>query len=192
MVFIIDTQRHFAHQFTTNPFVIFSNLLGATGHSHAFYKRLTATFSRQRSFGRHIAVVDMWESIRWQILNGDEIEVSPEHRSLAWRELIINVASNTPLDNTFRTMFQKADFENFDYNTPIVYNLKTKTLTMYNERIRAALNRPVRFNDQTVNVNIAYVFLFFICIVLLSVLVVFFDTNIATDTKSKNVAAKIK
>nr|WRK23728.1 odv-nc42 [Bombyx mori nucleopolyhedrovirus] len=134
----------------------------------------------------------MWESIRWQILNGDEIEVSPEHRSLAWRELIVNVANNTPLDNTFRTMFQKADFENFDYNTPIVYNLKTKTLTMYNERIRAALNRPARFNDQTINVNIAYVFLLFICIVLLNVLVVFYDTNRTTDTKRKNVATKIK
>lgn len=89
-------------------------------------------------------------------------------------------------------MFQKADFENFDYNTPIVYNLKTKTLTMYNERIRAALNRPARFNDQTTNVNIAYVFLFFICIVLLNVLVVFSDTNRTTDTKRKNVATKIK
>ncbi|AGA16219.1 hypothetical protein [Thysanoplusia orichalcea nucleopolyhedrovirus] len=134
----------------------------------------------------------MWESIRWQILNGDEIEVSPEHRSLAWRELIINVANNTPLDNTFRTMFQKADFKNFDYNTPIVYNLKTKTLTMYNERIRAALNRPVRANDQTINVNIVHVVLLFICIILLIVLAVFSNTNGAINAKNKNAPTKIK
>jgi hypothetical protein len=116
----------------------------------------------------------MWETIRWQISNGDEIEVAPEHRSLAWRELIINVANNTPLNGTFRTMFQRADFENFDYHTPIVYNVKNKTLIVYNERIRAALNRPRRFNEQTINVNFLHVLFAFICIALLSVLVVFY------------------
>ncbi|USC25916.1 pif-6 [Palpita vitrealis nucleopolyhedrovirus] len=134
----------------------------------------------------------MWESVRWQILNGDEIEVVPEHRVLAWTELIINVANNTPLNATFRTMFQKADFENFDYNTPLVYNLKNKTLTIYNERLKSALNRPVRLNNQTINVNIAHVFLLFICIVLLTVLVVFAQPNSSTYTIDKNDATKIK
>lgn len=125
----------------------------------------------------------MWETIRWQILNEEEIEVSPEHRSLAWRELIINIANNTPLNNTFRTMFKKADFENFDYNTPIVYNIKNKTLIVYNERVRAALNRPRRFNEQTINVNFSHILLAFICLVLLSVLVVFYKPNTVIDNE---------
>lgn len=134
----------------------------------------------------------MWDSVKWQILNADEIEVSPEHRSLAWRELIINVANNTPLDNTFRTMFQKADFENFDYNTPIVYNVKTKTLIMYNERIRAALNRPTRFNDRTINVNTSHILLVFICVLLLSVIGVFFEPNKITNLNKNVSTTKIK
>jgi Per os infectivity factor 6 len=119
----------------------------------------------------------MWETIRWQILNSDEIEVAPEYRSLAWRELIINIANNTPSNNTFRTMFKKADFENFDYHTPIVYNIKNNSLQIYNERLRAALNRPKRFNEQTINVNFSHVLLAFICIVLICVLVVFYKPN---------------
>lgn len=113
----------------------------------------------------------MWDTIRWQVLSSDEVEIAPEHRALAWRELIANVAYNTPLNYTFRTMFQQADFENFDYNTPIVYNVKNKELTVLNERIRAALNRPVRYSDRTINVNASHVFLLFILAVLLTVLV---------------------
>ncbi|ANF29720.1 pif6 [Catopsilia pomona nucleopolyhedrovirus] len=134
----------------------------------------------------------MWELIRWQILNADEIEVSPEHRSLAWRELIINVANGTPVDNTFRTMFKKADFENFDFNTPIVYNIKNKTLTMYNKRINNSLNRPARFNDQTINVNVAHVFFVFICIVILIVLLAFYTPNkYGITTKTDDIKSKI-
>ncbi|AAK85625.1 hypothetical protein [Epiphyas postvittana nucleopolyhedrovirus] len=126
----------------------------------------------------------MWETVRWQLLNCDEIEIAPEYRALAWRELIANVAYNTPLNYTFRTMFQKADFENFDYNTPIVYNVKNKTLIVLNERLKAALNRPVQRNNRTVNVNTAHVFLIFILVVLLTVLVAFWNYphNVAAQT----------
>ncbi|QDL57045.1 PIF-6 [Dione juno nucleopolyhedrovirus] len=115
----------------------------------------------------------MWDAIRWQVLSADEVEVAPEHRALAWRELIANVAHNTPLNFTFRTMFQRADLENFDYNTPIVYNVKSRELIVLNERIRAALNRPVQHNDRTINVNTRHVFLLFIVVLILTVLVVF-------------------
>ena len=133
----------------------------------------------------------MWDTIRWQILNANEIEVSPDHRSLAWRELILNVANNTPLDHTFRTMLKRVDLENFDYNTPIVYNLKDKTLKVYNERLRVALNRPVSFNNQTINVKIAHILLVFICVVLLCALAVFRGANkpigaIKNDFSTKN------
>lgn len=84
-------------------------------------------------------------------------------------------------------MFQKADFENFDYNTPIVYNVKTKELIVLNERLRAALNRPVRHNDRTINVNSAHIFLLFILAVLLTVLVVF-----STRRDTRHVAAKTR
>nr|UIX56210.1 HycuOrf-82 hypothetical protein [Hyphantria cunea nucleopolyhedrovirus]UIX56355.1 HycuOrf-82 hypothetical protein [Hyphantria cunea nucleopolyhedrovirus] len=129
----------------------------------------------------------MWDTIRWQILSSDEVEVAPDHRALAWRELIANVAYTTPRNYTFRTMFQQADFENFDYNTPIVYNVKTKELIVLNERIRAALNRPVLHSDRTINVNTAHVLLLFILAVLLTVLVVFMPR-----LKLRHVAAKAR
>ncbi|AAQ91741.1 unknown [Choristoneura fumiferana DEF multiple nucleopolyhedrovirus] len=130
----------------------------------------------------------MWDTVRWQVLSSNEVEVAPEHRALAWRELIANVADGTPLDYTFRTMFQRADFENFDYNTPIVYNVKNKELIVLNERIRAALNRPVRRSDRTINVNTVHVFLLFILAVLLTVVVAFWGRdaaprNVATETR---------
>lgn len=115
----------------------------------------------------------MWDSVRWQILGPDEVEVAPEHRALAWRELIANVARDTPLSFTFRTMFKRADLENFDYNTPIVYNVKSRELVVLNERMRAALNRPARRSDRTINANSAHVFLLFILALLLTVLAVF-------------------
>jgi hypothetical protein len=131
----------------------------------------------------------MWNTVRWQVLSSDEVEVVPEHRALAWRELIANVADGTPIDYTFRTMFQRADFENFDYNTPIVYNVKNKELIVLNERIRAALNRPVRRNDRTTNVNTAHVFLLFILTVLLTVIVAFWKRapalrHVTTETRT--------
>ncbi|ABI13851.1 hypothetical protein AGNV_094 [Anticarsia gemmatalis multiple nucleopolyhedrovirus] len=130
----------------------------------------------------------MWDTVRWQVLSSNEVEVAPEHRALAWRELIANVADDTPLDYTFRTMFQRADFENFDYNTPIVYNVKNKELMVLNERIRAALNRPFRRSDRTINVNTVHVFLLFILVVLLTVVVAFWGRdaaprNVATETR---------
>ncbi|AVA31168.1 pif6 [Oxyplax ochracea nucleopolyhedrovirus] len=127
----------------------------------------------------------MWDDIKWQILNAEEIEVVPEHRSLAWRELIINVANNIPLDNTFRTMMNKTDFKNFDYNIPIVYNLKTKTLIVYNENLHAALNKSNDYNVQTITVNLIGFLLAFICVVLLTVSVAFFTFNNVVERKIK-------
>ncbi|BBU37565.1 per os infectivity factor 6 [Choristoneura diversana nucleopolyhedrovirus] len=130
----------------------------------------------------------MWDTVRWQVLSSDEVEVAPEHRALAWRELIANVAHDTPLEYTFRTMLQRADLENFDYNTPIVYNVKSRELIVLNERIRAALNRPVRRSDRTINVNTAHVFVLFILVVLLTALVVFLPwhhpRHVATETRT--------
>ncbi|AHD25573.1 ac68 [Choristoneura murinana nucleopolyhedrovirus] len=130
----------------------------------------------------------MWDTVRWQVLSSDEVEVAPEHRALAWRELIANVAHDTPLEYTFRTMLQRADLENFDYNTPIVYNVKSRELIVLNERIRAALNRPVRRSDRTINVNTAHVFVLFILVVLLTALVVFLPwrhpRHVATEART--------
>ncbi|AJD09243.1 hypothetical protein [Condylorrhiza vestigialis mutiple nucleopolyhedrovirus] len=130
----------------------------------------------------------MWDTVRWQVLSSNEVEVAPEHRALAWRELIANVANGTPLDYTYRTMFQRADFENFDYNTPIVYDVKNKELIVLNERIRAALNKPVRRSDRTINVNTVHVFLLFILTVLLTVVIAFWgrdDAQRSVATKSR-------
>jgi hypothetical protein len=119
----------------------------------------------------------MWETIRWQILNANQIEVSPDQRSLAWKELIANVANNAPLEHTFRTMLKRVDLENFDYNTPIVYDLKYKNLLIFNERLKGALNRPVQFDASIINVRILHALLVFICVTFLCVIL---SMNIGT------------
>ncbi|AAZ38263.1 ORF-97 [Agrotis segetum nucleopolyhedrovirus A] len=110
--------------------------------------------------------------VRWRMLNTDRVEVSPESREHAWKDLIIEILLDSPLDSTYRTMINKANFENFDYNRPLIYEIKNKTLLVTNENLNRALNRPVG-TLVPLNIISIHVFLAFICAILLSVVVAF-------------------
>ena len=106
------------------------------------------------------------------MLNRDRVEVSPESREHAWKDLIIDVLLNSPTDGAFRTMINKANFENFDYNRPLIYEIKDRTLLITNENLNRALNRPTG-TLSAFNIISIHVFFAFICAILLSVAVAY-------------------
>ncbi|ACI47461.1 unknown [Spodoptera litura nucleopolyhedrovirus II] len=108
--------------------------------------------------------------VRWRLLNRDRVEVSPESREHAWKDLVIDVLLNSPTDTTFRTMIDKANFENFDYNRPLIYQVKDKTLLITNDNLNRALNRPTG-TLSALNIMSIHVFFAFICAILLTVAV---------------------
>ncbi|AXU41689.1 PIF-6 [Spodoptera eridania nucleopolyhedrovirus] len=108
--------------------------------------------------------------VRWRLLNRDRVEVSPESREHAWKDLVIDVLLNSPTDTTFRTMIDKANFENFDYNRPLIYQIKDKTLLITNDNLNRALNRPTG-TLSALNIMSIHVFFAFICAILLTVAV---------------------
>ncbi|AAZ67428.1 orf57 [Trichoplusia ni single nucleopolyhedrovirus] len=116
-------------------------------------------------------------SIRWRMLNSARVEVSPESREHAWKDLVIDTLLASPKDDSYRTMINKANFENFDYNRPLIYDIKTNTVLINSEFLNRALNRPSGSLDP-LNVMSAHVFLAFICSLLLIVLTaLIFDQN---------------
>ncbi len=108
--------------------------------------------------------------VRWRLLNRDRVEVSPESREHAWKDLIINIILASPTDTTFRTMINKANFENFDYNRPLIYEVKDKTLLITNDNLNKAMNRPTG-TLSALNIMSIHVFFAFICAILLTVAV---------------------
>ncbi|QAT90372.1 PIF-6 [Spodoptera exempta nucleopolyhedrovirus] len=110
--------------------------------------------------------------VRWRLLNRDRIEVSPESREHAWKDLTIDVLLDSPMDSTFRTMIDKANFENFDYSRPLIYEVKDRVMLITNENLNKALNRPVG-TLSALNIISVHVFLAFICAILLTVAVAY-------------------
>ncbi|AIZ48650.1 ac68 [Agrotis segetum nucleopolyhedrovirus B] len=110
--------------------------------------------------------------VRWRMLNTDRVEVSPESREHAWKDLIIDTLLNAPLDSTYRTMIDKANFENFDYNRPLIYEIKDKVLLITNDNLNRALNRPVG-TLSVFNIMSIHVLLAFICSILLTVVIAY-------------------
>jgi Per os infectivity factor 6 len=108
--------------------------------------------------------------VRWRMLNSDRIEVSPESREHAWKDLVIDTLLDSPLDGAVRTMIDKANFIYFDYNRPLIYQIQDKTLLVTNENLTRALNRP-RGTLSPMNIMSIQVLLAFICAVLLTVVV---------------------
>lgn len=104
------------------------------------------------------------------MLNSDRIEVSPESREHAWKDLIIDTLLDSPEDGTFRTLINKANFENFDYHRPLIYQIKDRTLLITNDSLSKALNRPLG-TLSPLNIMSVHVVLAFICAVLLTVVV---------------------
>ncbi|QNV47891.1 per os infectivity factor 6 [Alphabaculovirus altersperidaniae] len=108
--------------------------------------------------------------VRWRFLNRDRVEVSPESREHAWKDLIIDTLLASPSNNTFRTMINRANFENFDYNRPLIYEIKNKSLLVTNDNLNRALNRPTG-TLSALNIMSIHVFFAFICAILLTVAV---------------------
>nr|QGX02357.1 pif-6 [Mamestra configurata nucleopolyhedrovirus A]WRQ96348.1 pif-6 [Mamestra configurata nucleopolyhedrovirus A]WRQ96517.1 pif-6 [Mamestra configurata nucleopolyhedrovirus A] len=117
--------------------------------------------------------------VRWRMLNSDRIEVSPEGREHAWKDLIIDTLLDAPPDSTYRTMINKANFEHFDYHRPLIYQTKNRTLLVTNDCLAKALNRPVG-TLSAMNIMSIHIVFAFICAVLLTV-VVAFQFNIQND-----------
>ncbi|AKC91699.1 pif6 [Lambdina fiscellaria nucleopolyhedrovirus] len=114
--------------------------------------------------------------VKWRILNSDRVEVSPEDREHAWKDLIIDVLKQCPRYNSYRTMINKANFENFDYKQPIVYEMSNEQLLINNEFLNKTLNRPFVIVSP-INMRVAHVMFLFICSVLLIVVANFFTYN---------------
>lgn len=110
--------------------------------------------------------------VRWRMLNTDRVEVSPESREHAWKDLIIDTLLDSPADSTYRTMINKANFENFDYKRPLIYEIKNKVLLITNDNLNRALNRPTG-TLSALNIMSIHVFLAFICAILLTVAVAY-------------------
>lgn len=115
--------------------------------------------------------------VLWRFLNTDRIEVSPEYREHAWKELVVQTLQTCPKYNSYRTSINKANFEYFDYKRPLVYEIKNQNLLINNEFLNVALNRP----NATVRPMIlmpAHLLMGFICAILLSVVAAFvFDAT---------------
>lgn len=67
-------------------------------------------------------------------------------------------------------MINKANFENFDYNRPLIYEVKDKTLLITNDNLNKAMNRPTG-TLSALNIMSIHVFFAFICAILLTVAV---------------------
>ncbi|AAL01748.1 unknown [Spodoptera litura nucleopolyhedrovirus] len=107
--------------------------------------------------------------IRWRILNSDRVEVSPESREHAWKDLMIDLLQTSPNYVSYRTAINRADFENFDYNRPIVYEINERNLLINSEFFNVALNRPSCV-VAPLNITPLCIFLAFICSLLIALI----------------------
>lgn len=111
------------------------------------------------------------------MLNSDRVEVSPESREHAWKDLLIDLLESSPGYEAYRTAVTRADFEYFDFNRPIIYEIKNRTMLINSEFFNIALNRPSRA-VAPINIMSLHVFLAFICSLIAAVITayVFRDT----------------
>ncbi|QWO71607.1 per os infectivity factor 6 [Orgyia pseudotsugata single capsid nuclopolyhedrovirus] len=110
--------------------------------------------------------------VKWRMLNADRVEVTPEDRKDAWQDIIVDTLRSCPPYSTYRTLVNKANFKNFDYKRPIVYEIKNKTLLVNSEFINKILNRP-RVSVTPLHVKSYHIVLAFICAVLLIIVTAF-------------------
>ncbi|AKN80647.1 hypothetical protein [Perigonia lusca single nucleopolyhedrovirus] len=110
--------------------------------------------------------------IKWRMLNLDRVEVSPEYREHAWKQLIVQSVLDCPTYNTYRTHINRANIENFDYKRPLVYEIKNRNILINNESLNKAMNRP-HTTVRPMNITSIQIILAFICSVLLSIVVAF-------------------
>ncbi|AIE47866.1 pif6 [Peridroma alphabaculovirus] len=121
--------------------------------------------------------------VRWRLLNTDRIEVSPESREHAWKDLVIDALLDSPTDDTYRTSVSKANLYNFDYNRPLIYEVKNRTILVTSDFLEKCLNQPSG-TLSPLNIMPIQVLLAFICAVVLTVVVACqFETTINDDVR---------
>ncbi|ADB84403.1 hypothetical protein [Apocheima cinerarium nucleopolyhedrovirus] len=107
---------------------------------------------------------------RWRLLNADRVEVTPQDREKAWKELVVDLLSESPRYSSYRTLITKANFENFDYKRPLIYEIRNKTILVNSEFLKNSLNRP-RTLVEPMNVKSYQIVLAFICSLLIVIII---------------------
>ncbi|AAK70774.1 ORF114 similar to AcMNPV ORF68 [Cydia pomonella granulovirus] len=86
------------------------------------------------------ALFDIMEKYNWQIVNRQYIEIVPNERESAWKNLLLLSLRSTP--RAFRKNIRMATLEHFDFKQPIYYDLKRKQLGLSTMSVLEALDPP--------------------------------------------------
>ncbi|AER41535.1 hypothetical protein [Epinotia aporema granulovirus] len=103
-----------------------------------FFLRMFSSLSSVNDNG----LLDMLKGYNWQIVDNNLIEIIPSERENAWKNILIEILKSTPY--TFRTNLRVGTFKHFDYNQPIYYDLRKKSLGITNDMVLRALTPPTR------------------------------------------------
>nr|UYX49732.1 pif-6 [Darna trima granulovirus] len=87
-----------------------------------------------------IGLLDIIYKYNWQIVDRQLIEIVPNEREDAWKDLFILMLRNTP--QTFRKNINTALLKHFDYKQPIYYNIKRQELSLATKSVLYGLNPP--------------------------------------------------
>nr|AJA91737.1 ADOR97 [Adoxophyes orana granulovirus] len=93
---------------------------------------------------------DILQSYNWQIVDNQLIEIVPNDREDAWKDLFLLVLRNTP--RSCRKYLRLGTLIHFDYKQPIYYDLKTRRLGLMTDEVLQSLNppRPAYFNSRLI------------------------------------------
>ncbi|AKN80752.1 hypothetical protein [Diatraea saccharalis granulovirus] len=83
---------------------------------------------------------DIMEKYHWRIVNREYIEVDPNDRERAWKDILILALRITP--QTYRSGIRRGMLEHFDFKQPIYYDIKRKELGLSTKSVLEALNPP--------------------------------------------------
>lgn len=108
------------------------------------------------------------QKYNWQIVDRRYIEVVPNERENAWKDLLIMTLLRTP--QTYRKGIRKGFLEHFDFKQPIYYDLKQKRIGALTRDVLSMLNPPSEPKFDSRLISPVYVVIGFI-LVLLSYLV---------------------
>ncbi|QOD40066.1 pif-6 [Matsumuraeses phaseoli granulovirus] len=75
-------------------------------------------------------LLDILQKYNWQIVDRQYIEVIPNERENAWKDIIILILKSTP--QSYRKGIRAGVLEHFDFKQPIVYDLKRKQINLEN------------------------------------------------------------
>ncbi|ABC61227.1 unknown [Choristoneura occidentalis granulovirus] len=96
-------------------------------------------------------LLDIMQKYNWQIVDRQYIEVIPNERENAWKDLLILALRTTP--QTFRSNLRKGLLDFFDFKQPIYYDLERRQLGISTESVINALTPPRKamFNSKLIS-----------------------------------------